>query len=364
MSSDFGRIEKDATSNTESADSHASSLDAPKVTDIREIEDHSSVATDISTKSTMPEALKEKLDQALEGKEYIHWESPEAKARNREMICDYDTKKRAVDKAVLMTQRDTLVKYSDYFDQAAIQRINAEIGSNKVEIYNGPYFVEKWAPAENEYRITGLREMKDGKICVRDCENSDTLVHTSSHETMHDLSFQMEQKEVSRTYGTDNTLITVSKEKMQSGIHQLETVRSTALDGSEAISSREWNRYLNEGTTEMYTIEAMLDRGENPRFDSYTQEVCWALQLREKVGADTLAGAYFGGDVSHLEYAVNSMSSVENAWSVLNDRINAWHNSVTPFCREGDRKIKAEVDAILDNLADDNAHSRKRVLKR
>ena len=77
-----------------------------------------------------------------------------------------------------------------------------------------------------------------------------------------------------------------------------------------------------------------------------------------------MAGAYFGGDVSRLEYAVNSMSGAESAWSDLNDRINAWHKSVTPLCPEGDRTIKAEVDAILDNMSGNNAHSRKRVLKK
>ena len=361
MSSDFGKTAKDSISNVESADAHARSFDAPPVTDVRE---QRSAATDIPAEPATQEALKEKLDRVLDEKEYVHWENPEAKARNREMICDYDAKKRAVDKATLMTQRDTLVKYSDYFDQAAIERIRAEIGSGKVEIYNEPYFVEKWAPAEKEYRITGLREMQDGKICIRDCENADTMIHTSSHESMHDLSFQAKKTESEHTYGADKTPLAVSREKLQSGIHQIETVRCTAADGAEAVSSKEWNRYLNEGATEMYTIEAMLDRGEPPRFDSYTQEVCWALQLREKVGADTMAGAYFGGDVSRLEYAVNSMSGAESAWSDLNDRINAWHKSVTPLCPEGDRTIKAEVDAILDNMSGNNARSRKRVLKK
>ena len=150
MSSDFGKTAKDSISNVESADAHARSFDAPPVTDVRE---QRSAATDIPAESATQEALKEKLDRVLDEKEYVHWENPEAKARNREMICDYDAKKRAVDKATLMTQRDTLVKYSDYFDQAAIERIRAEIGSGKVEIYNEPYFVEKWAPAERNIEL-------------------------------------------------------------------------------------------------------------------------------------------------------------------------------------------------------------------
>lgn len=361
MSSDFGKVAKDMSLNVECTDTHVRSFDAPPVTDVGK---KYYETTDALEESTAQEGLEEKFNRVLSQKEYVHWESPEAKARNREMICDYDAKKRAVDKATLMTQRDTLVKYSDYFDRSAIERINAEIGSNKIEIYNEPYFVEKWAPAEKKYKITGLREMQNGKICIRDCENADTMVHTSSHESMHDLSFQAKEKEVSYTYGADDIPLTAMREKLQSGIHRIETVRCTAADGTETVSSREWNRYLNEGTTEMYTIEAMLGRGESPRFDAYTQEVCWALQLREKVGADTMAGAYFGGDVSRLEYAVNSMSGAESVWSDLNDRINAWHSSVTPLCPGGDRTIKAEIDAILDNMADNDAHSRKRVLKK
>ena len=111
----------------------------------------------------------------------------------------------------------------------------------------------------------------------------------------------------------------------------------------------------------MYTIEAMNARGEYPRFDSYTQEVAWSLQLREKVGEEAVARAYFGGDVAQLEDRVNSMSSVENAWTVLNDNINAYHESVTWYRPNGDQNIKRTVDAMIDDLVGSKEYGSRRV---
>ena len=342
-----------------SLDTHSVSTDTPHVSDHSGAADVSSVSADTAPASY--ESLDQRLGQAIDQKEYVHWESPEDREKNRAAIEDYDAKKRAVDKASLMTQRDTLTKYHDCFDQEAVQRMHSELGSNKTEIYNEPLFAAEKAPRDGAYRVVGMRDVRDGKICIRDCDNMDTLKHTSSHETMHDLSYQGAEQDIKHIRAADGEIITVSKATNHSGIFRLETTRSIHSDGSEAISRSEANRYLNEGMTEMYTIEAMNARGEYPRFDSYTQEVAWSLQLREKVGEEAFARAYFGGDVAQLEDRVNSMSSVENAWTVLNDNINAYHESVTWYRPNGDQNIKRTVDAMIDDLMGSKEYGSRRV---
>lgn len=332
-------------------------IDTPAVlTDTPRIPNH-----DGATDTTSYESLDQRLGQAIDQKEYVHWESPEDREKNRAAIEDYDAKKRAVVKASLMTQRDTLSRYHDCFDQEAVQRMHSELGSNKTEIYNEPLFAAEKAPGDGAYRVVGMRDVRDGKICIRDCDNMDTLKHTSSHETMHDLSYQGAEQDIKHIRAADGEIIIVSKATNHSGIFRLETTRSIHSDGSEAISRSEENRYLNEGMTEMYTIEAMNARGEYPRFDSYTQEVAWSLQLREKVGEEAFARAYFSGDVAQLEDRVNSMSSVENAWTVLNDNINAYHESVTWYRPNGDQNIKRTVDAMIDDLMGSKEYGSRRV---
>ena len=336
-----------------------SAIDTPFAsTDVPHISNHADTAD--ATPASY-ESLDRRLGQAIDQKEYIHWESPEDREKNRAAIEDYDAKKRAVNKASLMTQRDTLTRYHDCFDQEAVRRMHSELGSNKTEIYNEPLFAAEKAPGDGAYRVVGMRDVRDGKICIRDCDNMDTLKHTSSHETMHDLSYQGAEQDIKHIRAADGEIIIVSKATNHSGIFRLETTRSIHSDGSEVISRSEANRYLNEGMTEMYTIEAMNARGEYPRFDSYTQEVAWALQLREKVGEEAFARAYFGGDVAQLEDRVNSMSSVENAWTVLNNNINAYHESVTWYRPNGDQNIKRTVDAMIDDLMGSKEYGSRRV---
>lgn len=239
--------------------------------------------------------------------------------------------------------------------------MSSELGSNKTEIYNEPLFVAEKSSGDGAYRVVGTRDIRDGKICIRDCDNMDTLNHTSSHETMHDLSYQGVEQEVSHFRASDNEIITISKSTNQSGIFKFETTRKIHSDGTEVIDRSEANRYLNEGMTEMYTIEAMNDRGEYPRFDSYTQEVAWSLQLREKVGEDAFARAYFGGDVAQLEDRVNAMSSIDDAWIVLNENIDAYHRSVTCQQPNGDLHIKRTVDEMIDDLMGDKKYGRRRI---
>lgn len=360
MENSGGASSDHAATGGSTLENQSSRIDHTPAIDHNSLTDRAATTPDGSVTEATTESLDQRLGQAIEQKEYVHWETPEERERNRAAIDNYDTKKRAVDRASLMTQKDTLTRYHDCFDQNAVNRMYSELGSNKTEIYNGPYFAAEKASDTGVYRVVGLRDVRDGKICIRDCDNMDTLVHTSSHETMHDLSYQNADQVVSHIPAADGEVITVSKATNYSGIFRVETTWNIHGDGTEASSRMEANRYLNEGLTEMFTIEAMQARGEYPRFDSYTQEVAWAIQLREKVGDEAIARAYFGGDVTQLEAKVNSMSSVDNAWIELNKNINAYHQSVTWYRPNGDLQIKRTVDSMIDDLMGSKEYGSRR----
>lgn len=283
------------------------------------------------------------VDEALETKKYQHWETDADREMNRRRIENYDEKKRAVDRASLQTQRSILKEHGNRFTYDNLSRIQSELGSNKTEIYNDKTFSEEKAPSLWAYNVLGMRDVQDGKICIKDSDDLDTLRHVATHETMHDLSFQSADRSVSSVIDDNGRVVTSTNTVLVSGLHKIEK-KETITDGMSDIPAiKQFNRYLNEGFTELFTIEQMQARGEFPSFDSYTEEVGWATALREKVGNDVIADAYFGGNLDTLASRVNGMSSVTDAWIELNKNIDAYHYS-------RDLMYKRAADDIIDGL--------------
>lgn len=295
---------------------------------------------------------------AIETKEYRHWDSEAERKQNMDAIIGYDFKKRSVDKASLVTQRDILTRYRDSFDKDAYERMSSELGSNKTEIYNSPYFSSHFAQDHGNYIVTGVRTIRDGKICLRDNDNVDVLVHTATHETMHDLSFQKSRDVSGIAHQLPGQDIPFSRADSESGIHRIEKVAYPAADGTDLGREVHFNRYLNEGFTELYTIEEMQRRGEFPDFSSYTEEVNWACAIRDKVGEEAVVNAYFGGDISSLKSKVDSMSDIPNAWRILNQNIDTYHSSLDPLEK---KRCKETVDSIIMSLREPKEHVRRRV---
>ena len=295
----------------------------------------------------------EKLDRIIEQKEYNHWNSVEDQERNRKLIDNYDYKKRTADKVSLYTQRSILLENRECFDQDNLNRIWSEIGSNKLEIYNENKFAQDLANDSGKYKVVGLRDTRDGRICVRDTDNIKRLSHTATHETMHDLSFQKKESDSNVESDESGKSIIYNRERFISGIHLAET-KNVEINGQiEAKKIEHANRYLNEGFTELYTIREMQKRGENPDFDSYSQEVGWAMQIEEAVGEKIVADAYFGGNLEELKDEFNRMSRIENAWEFINYHIDRYHTTNLV-------KHKNAVDVVLRELETDNAFVRVR----
>lgn len=274
--------------------------------------------------------------------EYKHWQSELESENNKNKVENYDKKIKNVEKIYLETQSFTLKEHYDSFDSKNVERMKSEFESNKIEIYNEPYFltdVLKGVDPRTRESVIGCRDTNDGKICIRDSKDINRLKHTITHETIHDLSYQK---------------VSEMKNSTQSGIY----AHSRAFDmSSGALKVRESDegRGLNEGLTEMYTERKMQKFGEELTFAPYSQELSWAANIEDIVGVDICSNAYFGGDIDSMKEKVNDINQDSRTWDDLIKNIDEYH-----FCRgvgekASMRKYKDNVDRIVDNLHSKNA---------
>lgn len=250
-------------------------------------------------------------------------------------VPDYPRKKSLVDRAACDTKNSVLFKYGEVFDREQLQRIQDEVVPEKYEVYNGQYFVEEKlanVPLNERAYIVGIHGVKDHEIGIKDTGDLIGMRHTTTHETMHSLSYQKRFYEQGNGRWGEIEHIDCSKKKDRSGIREI------TYDESEG-KVEDANRRLNEGITEMYTLREIMDRGEVPGLQSYTKEVGWAMQLEECVGAETLSRAYFGGDLDGLRSAVNELGEDDSTWDGLSsgmDRHAQLEQSVARYLEMGD----------------------------
>ena len=70
-------------------------------------------------------------------------------------------------------------------------------------------------------------------------------------------------------------------------------------------------RGITEGLTEIYTLMATSQKVAS---STYNREIKWAVKLIEKVGADTMANAYFGNDpasMARVKKAINELVAAD-----------------------------------------------------
>lgn len=295
-------------------------------------------------------------EQALESRAYRHWASAEQQEQNRRAVADYDQKKRTADLSSLRTRKALLEQYPDCFDQENIRRMRSELDSNKLEIYNDDAFSDLVTDPGPDCRVTAFREAPSGKICVRDTDDGAALRHAATHETVHDLSFQF-SRQLDVSPRARVALVCSGVERT------VATVRPG--DGTVAELSRS-NTGINEGLTEMYAMDAMRQRGEEPGFASYTAEQGWARALRGKLGDQAVAEAYFGGHADELARRFDSRSPLPGAWERFSAAVDRYEQvSQDSRLRQEDpgllRRCQDAVWDILDSVQTDAADSMGRM---
>lgn len=150
-------------------------------------------------------------------------------------------------------------------------------------------------------RVTGSFSFHNNKSSIRVSNINETqLERTTKHETNHFASFNRE--------------IIVPGEKGYT-VHKTSGVRQSSYfhpsQGQEVpISSK--NRGMNEGITTMYTnqqLEAMdpAKAAEAARQTGYAHATELSQELENIVGKETIAQAYYGGNISSLESKVNEL---------------------------------------------------------
>lgn len=271
-------------------------------------------------------------------------------------VQDYPRKKALVDDAASCTKDSILDKYGDVIGNEQKERISQEVMPEKYEIYNHRYFVETklvGVPDEQRYHILGFHEIEGHGIALRDNDNQNELRHVTTHETMHSLSYQKRLYEQGNGRWGETEVLGYQRQKTCSGIREVTYQNAEIVTGSvERIRINDINMGLNEGMTELYTLREMLERGEEPGIAAYTQQVNWAIKLEMCVGKDTMAKAYFGGELDGLKRKVDKLGGAPGTWEQLSGTIDHYGriSTRTEIARQERRECEREVTNTLQQL--------------
>lgn len=271
-------------------------------------------------------------------------------------VKEYSYKKALIDEAALNTKNSVLDRYGGLIGEDQKVRINEEISPDKYEIYNRRYFIEtklSGVPYERRDSIIGFHEVESHEVALRDSDDPDELLHVTTHETMHSLSFQKSLYEQKNGTWSDIETLDFEQQKVRSGVREI-TYRNDKVDKdhSERIRVQDANLGLNEGMTELYTLRELLRRGEEPGLSAYTEQVNWAAQLEQCVGEDTMAKAYFGGALDELGNKVDELLGSSGSWDQLSFMIDRYGklSIVTEESRQERKRCGHEIDETLRKL--------------
>lgn len=283
--------------------------------------DHKSEAAKLTEVHTIEE-YSNKLDSAIDSGTISNFNSLNASEQGIE---NYTRKKRQCDLAMLKTEKYYLENYKENINQEHIDRLYSVLDENKLCIYNQENFADKYLYGNQNISVSGLREMSEGKIAIRDSEYINNLKKTSSHEATHDVSYQLKPEVTHINKQLDNgQLFSGTYSVFQSGIHRVEQ-QTEIIDGKTVKDVRiDKYRSLNEGLTEAYALEAIKERGDTAPFNSYSIERGLAEAMRDIVGKEYVDNAYFGGNIDDLIERFNGMSNISNAWEKFNDSLDRY----------------------------------------
>lgn len=271
---------------------------------------------------------------------------------NEHQIDNYQSKKRELEISSLNVRKEILSDYQNQFNREALERIKNELDSNKIELYSDDVFQIYISPDKGSYITMGARDMDDGKIAVRDSDDVSTLKHTGIHETVHDMSYQDKREMV--IYESDDEHEKIIDEVKISGIHE-NHVCQKYIDGlplNEKMYYGDKNMGLNEGITEMYTVD-MLRKLQIPEtYESYTQQTAWAMYIRDKLGDDLVSAAYYGGKTSELKTAFDDACGTPGSWEMMNNAIDQY-SKISDDNKDMKKQYKETVDNFLLQLEDD-----------
>ena len=275
--------------------------------------------------------------------------------RPHDGIHEYSAKIDMVSAAAERTKSSVLEKYGDCISEKQQKHFD-EVCVQKYDIYNTRYFLNTkldGIPLDKRLNILGFHEVEQGGVALKDTDDYSSLRHVTVHETMHALSYQDTQYEQPDGRFDPIENIDSTKKMKCTGVREIVSQEVNADSGDVyRINVRDANMGINEGLTELYTLRELLEHGEEPGIAAYTQQVKWSRVLEASVGQETLAKAYFNGELDNLKHAVNRLGGSADTWNSLSANIDLYgrYSLGDDISRREAQKCEVEINRILHAL--------------
>ncbi len=221
-------------------------------------------------------------------------------------------------------------EYGDIIPEEQLVRMDIENELYKPTVMSSKEYTQTFP--ENDPSVLGHCD-GTGRIYLKD-SSPEAIRHIVTHETMHRASFRE----------TDDSQIGV--ETYRSGIREVVFQNGRVVEDS--------NQALNEGITELYSIQEMQRRGELSAIASFTAypEACQkAYELHCIVGADTVQRAYFGGEKELLSSEIVRLNcGVPATWESYSSHIDTLEYGTDPKqIRESKKELTLLQSIMLAN---------------
>lgn len=223
-------------------------------------------------------------------------------------------------------QNDIIEEHSDHLDNLgfSMSSISGKTNSYSLEDYEGTFGVSEGTLAHHN--------MEDNSIHIIE-GNKDVMMHSSTHEVFHAASYQSDVVEES-----NEGLV----ETRCSGVLEIQYHYD---ENGNCLSVEENGRGLNEGITEMMTVDYLDSKEEyeaSMSVNAYHENVAVSRQICDVVGHDVVNEAYFGGNREGLEDAVNMYAKDDHAFVELNKDLDIIQSS----------REESERQAALERIDD------------
>ena len=276
--------------------------------------------------------------------------------RPHDGIHEYRVKIDMVSAAAERTKSSVLEKYGDCISEKQQKHFD-EVCIQKYDIYNTRYFLNTkldGVPLDKRLNILGFHEVEQGGVALKDTDDYNSLRHVTVHETMHALSYQDTRYEQPDGRFDPIENIDSTKKMKCTGVREIVSQQVNTDSGDVyRINVRDANMGINEGLTELYTLRELLEHGEEPGIAAYTQQVKWSRVLEASVGQETLAKAYFNGELDNLKQAVNRLGGSADTWNSLSANIDLYgrYSSLgDDISRREAQKCEVEINRTLHSL--------------
>lgn len=222
------------------------------------------------------------------------------------MFAEPVTGQEVAEQAHLETKEHMLEQHGHCMTEEQKEYLESSETAEHVTVMESGEYVDRFP--EVPFSVLGHCD-SNGEIYMKDLDKH-IVEHVSTHETMH-LCANRENR-VER----DGTQV------IRSGL------RETRISSFGEVDDR--NLAANEGTTELYTMRELQERGETEAanaISAYSESRMWMQRVESIVGKETLEEAYFGDGGNGLEAQFNYFNEDPHAWREFSKNLDILERS-------------------------------------